>query len=58
MLFQGQFVNGKKAGIWQFWKGKQAKEIDMSNPQSSQNPQTIKFALAYTVIKHCNFAVL
>jgi antitoxin component YwqK of YwqJK toxin-antitoxin module len=32
---KGQFVNGKKAGIWQFVdKEKQAKEIDMSNPRS------------------------
>jgi antitoxin component YwqK of YwqJK toxin-antitoxin module len=36
VVSKGQFVNGKKAGIWQFFeKGKQAKEIDMSNPQSS-----------------------
>lgn len=35
VVSKGQFVNGKKAGIWQFFeKGKQAKEIDMSNPQN------------------------
>ncbi|MFT5964718.1 MAG: antitoxin component YwqK of YwqJK toxin-antitoxin module [Flavobacterium sp.] len=31
----GQFVNGKKSGIWHFFeKAKQAKEIDMSNPKN------------------------
>lgn len=35
VVSKGQFLNGKKAGIWQFFeKGKQAKEIDMSNPQN------------------------
>ncbi|MGO4817993.1 toxin-antitoxin system YwqK family antitoxin [Flavobacterium sp. W22_SRS_FP1] len=35
VVSKGQFVNGKKAGIWQFFeKGKQSKEIDMSNPRS------------------------
>ncbi len=35
VVSSGKFVNGKKAGIWQFYeKGKLAKEIDMSNPQS------------------------
>lgn len=35
VVSKGQFVNGKKAGIWQFFeKGKQTKEIDMSNPQN------------------------
>jgi antitoxin component YwqK of YwqJK toxin-antitoxin module len=35
VVSKGRFVNGKKAGIWHFFeKGKQAKEIDMSNPQN------------------------
>lgn len=35
VVSKGQFVKGKKAGIWQFFeKGKLIKEIDMSNPQS------------------------
>jgi antitoxin component YwqK of YwqJK toxin-antitoxin module len=35
VVSKGQFVNGKKSGIWQFFeKGKQVKEIDMSNPKS------------------------
>lgn len=32
---KGQFVNGKKAGIWQFFeKGKKVKEMNMSNPKN------------------------
>jgi len=35
IVSKGQFVNGKKAGIWQFFeKGKLAKELDMSNPRN------------------------
>lgn len=35
VVSKGQFVNGKKAGTWQFFeKGKQAKEIDMNNPRN------------------------
>jgi antitoxin component YwqK of YwqJK toxin-antitoxin module len=41
VVSQGQFVNGKKAGIWQFFeKGKQAKEIDMSNPRNMSKPSS------------------
>lgn len=33
---KGKFVNGKKAGIWQFYlKGKLTKEVNMSDPKSS-----------------------
>ncbi|MFT7165137.1 MAG: antitoxin component YwqK of YwqJK toxin-antitoxin module [Flavobacterium sp.] len=32
---KGQFINGKKVGVWQFFeKGKLTKETDMSNPQN------------------------
>jgi antitoxin component YwqK of YwqJK toxin-antitoxin module len=35
VVSKGQFVNGKKSGVWQFFeKGKLVKEIDMSNPLS------------------------
>lgn len=33
VVSKGNFVNGKKSGIWQFYvKGKQVKEVNMSNP--------------------------
>ncbi len=36
IVSKGKFVNGKKAGIWQFFeKGKLVKEENMSYPQSS-----------------------
>jgi antitoxin component YwqK of YwqJK toxin-antitoxin module len=36
IVSKGKFVNGKKAGIWQFFeKGKLVKEANMSFPQSS-----------------------
>lgn len=36
IVSQGKFVNGKKAGIWQFFeKGKLVKEENMSYPQSN-----------------------
>lgn len=39
MVSKGKFVNGKKAGIWQFFeKGKLIKEENMSFPQ--KNPKT------------------
>jgi hypothetical protein len=38
ILFQGQFVNGKKSGIWQFLKkGKLVKETNMSFPENATN---------------------
>lgn len=36
VVSKGQFINGKKAGVWQFFeKGKPAKEVNMSFLQSS-----------------------
>lgn len=36
VVSKGEFVNGKKSGIWQFFeKGKMIKEVNMSYPQSS-----------------------
>lgn len=36
MVSKGQFVNGKKAGIWQFFeKGKLVKEMNMSFPENA-----------------------
>ena len=33
---KGKFVNGKKAGMWQFYtKGKLTKEVNMSDPKAS-----------------------
>ena len=36
VVSKGQFVNGKKAGIWQFFeKGKKVKDVNMSIPQNA-----------------------
>jgi hypothetical protein len=35
ILFQGQFVNGKKSGICSFEKGKLVKETNMSFPENA-----------------------
>ncbi|MNE92480.1 hypothetical protein D3C80_1902100 [compost metagenome] len=33
---KGKFVNGKKAGMWQFYqKGKLVKEVNMSDPKNT-----------------------
>ena len=36
VVSKGQFVNGKKTGVWQFFeKGKGVKEVNMSATQSA-----------------------
>lgn len=38
IVSKGQFVNGKKAGIWQFFeKGKKVKDVNMNFPETAQN---------------------
>jgi antitoxin component YwqK of YwqJK toxin-antitoxin module len=40
IVSKGKFVNGKKAGIWQFFeKGKLVKELNMSYPQSTSKAE-------------------
>ncbi|MFV8327841.1 toxin-antitoxin system YwqK family antitoxin [Flavobacterium sp. ZS1P14] len=38
IVSKGQFVNGKKTGIWQFFeKGKKVKDVNMNYPETAQN---------------------
>lgn len=38
IVVKGNFVNGKKMGMWQFYEnGKQVKEVNMSDPKNKQN---------------------
>ena len=38
---RGQFVNGKKSGVWQFFeKGKLLKKIDMNDPKNWSKAKT------------------
>ena len=50
LVSTGQFVNGKKAGIWQFFeKGKVVKEMNMSFPENATKSK-LWFFLKYNSI--------
>ena len=35
VVSKGEFINGRKAGVWQFYKkGKLVKEVNMNNPEA------------------------